>query len=285
MIDVQQDDDLVKADLRTHARLVSERSPWESTWREIDERFPDGAGGFTKTGAGMVRGQRNYDSTHIMANERFAAAGVAITTPEESDYIRPKFLDEELMKHREVKLWCERAGRRLYAIRHAQHTGFGIAANEDWDQLGRYGTSPVWQEARPFGIIYRTLHLSECYIDVDFAGMVDTVHRKFERTARQLDQLFGRENLTEKMRNALASGGNPDTKFEILHIVSPNTEWDADTFDHRRFSISSRYIATDEKQYLRRAGFHTMPISVSRHMTSAGEIYGRSPAIKVMPAI
>lgn len=285
MIDAIQDEELAKADIRRQGRLEAERMPWESTWREIDERFPDGAGGFNKITAGGIRGGRNYDSTHTTAIERFAAAGVAITTPEESDYIRPRFLDENLMKIRAVQLWCERAGPRLRAIRHAIHTGFGTAAHEDWDQLGRYGTSPVWQEERPKGLFYRTLHLSECWIDVDFAGLVDTVHRKFTRTVRQLEQQFGREGLTPKMVEALNTPGKEETEFEILHCVLPNTAWDQDAFDHRRFPIASRYLALDEKIYIRRRGYHTMPISVSRHMTSAGEKYGRSPAIKMMPNI
>lgn len=286
MIDRIQDEALAKVDCQDQLRLESERSPWEQAWCEIDERFPSGAGGFNKITPGTIRGHRNYDSTHITALERFAAAGVAITTPEEQDYIRPRFLDEELMKLPEVQLWTERAGRRLYAIRHAAHTGFGISVNEDWDQLGRYGTSAVWQEATQTGIIYRTLHLSETWIDVDFAGRVNRVHRKFERSAAQLAELFGEEALTQKMRDALKPvGGDPNRKFEILHVVAPNTKWDRERLDFNRFPIVSRYLAMDEKVYLRRRGFFTMPISVSRHMTSAGEIYGRSPAFKVMPNI
>lgn len=285
MIENIQDEELAKADLRDQDRLEAERSPWENAWREIDERFPNGAGGFNKTTPGAIRGQRNYDSTHITALERFAAAGVAITTPEQSDYIQPRFLDPELMRLREVQLWCEYAGRRLYAIRHANHTGFGIAVNEDWDQLGRYGTSPMWQEETPGGIAYCTLHLSETWIDTDFIGRVNRVHRKFERSARQLADMFGLEALTDKMRKCLEPGGNPDTKFEVLHIVAPNTQWDRDRMDFRRFPISSRYLACDGKVYLKRKGYFTMPVSVSRHMTSPGEKYGRSPAFKVMPNI
>lgn len=286
MIENIQDEQLAKADFKDQARLESLRSPWENAWREIDDRFPNGAGGFNRLSAGQIRGQRNYDSTHITALERFAAAGVAITTPEERDYIRPRFLDEDLNKLPEVKLWCEKAGRRLYAIRHAAHTGFGIAVNEDWDQLGRYGTSPLWQEATAMGLVYRVLHLSECWIDEDFVGRINRVHRKFERTARQLADMFGEEALTPKMRRALEGGGQAaDTKFEVLHVVAPNTSWDRERMDFNRFPIVSRYLAMDEKLYLRRKGYFTMPISVSRHMTSAGEMYGRSPAFKVMPNI
>lgn len=286
MDDKLQDEELAKADLRDFARLKSIRAPWEGVWQEIDDRFPDGAGGFNKMSPGGVRGERNFDTTHITSLERFAAAGVAITTPEETQYIRPKFLDPELMKIRDVAIWCQNAGERLYSIRHAVRTGFGVAANEDWDQLGRYGTSPMLTDGKPGrGMYYRTLHLSECYIDVDYTGQVDTVHRCYKRTARQLEQEFGKDALTDKMRECLVQPGKEHTEFEILHVVTPNTAWDTEKLDWRRMPIASRYLALDEKIYLRRAGYFTMPISVSRHTTSAGEIYGRSPGIKMLPTI
>jgi hypothetical protein len=285
MNDKWQDADLVKSDQRRQARLEGERLPWESTWREIDERYPDGAGGFIQTTQGQVRGAFNYDSTHILSLARFAAAGVAITTPEEVDYIRPRFADENLMKIRSVQLWCENAGKRLYDIRHASRTGFGVSAHEDWDQLGRYGTSAVWQEAKTYGLCYRTLHLSETWIDVDVTGTVNTVHRKFCRTVRQIAEQIHKDDMTPKMLDALKKPGGEDTEFEILHVVIPNTEYDQDTFDYRRFPVASRYLALDEKLYVKRAGYYTQPITVSRHMTSAGEKYGRSPAIQTMPNV
>lgn len=287
MTDVIQDDDLAKADLRRHDRLKAERAPYESLWRQIDERFPDGAGGFNQMSPGGVRGSKNYDATHITANERFAAAGVAITTPQERDYIKPRFADPELNKLREVQLWRETAGARHYAIRHAWHTGFGISVNEDWDQLGRYGTSAVATDLRPDrrGLYYRTFHLSEIWIDTDFCGLVDTVHRQVCRPVRAIAQEFGEEALTPKMRDALAKPEGENTEFELLFVVCPNTSWDKDAFDHRRFPIASRVLAIDEKIYLRRKGYFSMPISVSRHMTSPREKYGRSPAIKMLPTI
>lgn len=281
-----QDDDLVKADLRDHERLVSERAPWEAVWRAIDERFPDGAGGFNQASPGAVRGAANFDTTHITALERFKAAMRSITTPRDKQYIVPRF-SAELMKERRVRVWCQVAGERLFGIRHAMHTGFGISVDEDWDQHGRYGTSPVWSEGRQgIGLFYRTLHLSGSYIDVDFAGLVNRHHGKMVKRASELEEMMGGvEYLTPKMRRALERGGNPNAEFEIVHIVAPNRSWDEDRIDWRRFPIGSRYLAIDEKQYLRRGGYHTIPVSVSRHTTSPGEKYGRSIAIKMLPTI
>jgi hypothetical protein len=285
MDDKIQDEELAKCDVKDHERRLEDRRPWESTWRAIDERFPDGAGGFLQTTPGRIRGEGNYDTTHITANERFAAAGVAITTPAEKDYIHPRF-SSELMKERDVQLWCEAAGKQLYAIRYAWRSGFGIAANEDWDQLGRYGTSPMWVDVneQAGGLFYRTIHLSEITIDVDYAGMVDTVDRKITRTLRQIVGFFGKDALTPKMTRALEDDKMQE-EFEILHVVAPNQDYDKDKLDWRRLPIGSRYMALDEKLYLRRKGYFTYPISVSRHMTSAGEKYGRSPGIKMLPTI
>lgn len=284
LIDALQDDELAKDDVRELERLAAERAPYEAVWREVDQRFPDAAG-FTSQTPGAIRGERNFDPTHITSLERFAAAGVAITTPEERNYIKPSFSDPDLMKIPTVKAWADYAGRRMYAIRHAVHTGFAVSANEDWDQLGRYGTSAVWSEAiEGRGLIYRTINLSEIYIDVDAAGIVDTVYRRLTRNARQCEQLFGKDGLTPKMRKAL-DDNKPHTEFELLHAVRPNTSWDRDKMDWRGKPIASRYLALDEKQFLRRGGYWTSPISVSRHMTSPGEKYGRSPAIKMLPTI
>lgn len=286
-----QNDDQAKCDLRDFGRLKTERAPWENTFRAIDERFPNGAGGFVQKTPGGIRGAANFDSTHITALARFAAAGVAITTPEEKLYIRPRFADPNLMKLREVQLWCAEAGRRLYDIRHAPHTGFAVSANEDWDQLGRYGTSPVWSEARDgvrgvrrAGLFYRCLHLSSTYIDIDYSGLVNKAIRYMVKTAEQLAEMFERDSLTPKMLDALQNH-QMQKEFEVIHWVGPNTDYDEEPLDWRRFPVSSRYLAIDEKLYLRRRGFHSMPISVSRHVTSAGEKYGRSPGIHMLPNI
>ena len=280
-----QDDDLVKAHLRNHDRLAAIRAPWEGVWREIDERVnPLGAGGWDKT-TPSVRGAGNFDVTAVESLDRFQAAMAAITVPFQTQYIRPRFADKDLDKLPSVRRWCERAGDRLYAIRYAPHTGFRVQSGEDMRQLGSYGTGPLWTgERRGVGLFYKALHLSECYFDEDFSGQIDTVHRRYERSARQLAQEFGRDALTQKMRDAL-DRNKADEKFEILHVVCPNGDMQPGALDRRGMPVDSIHIAIAEKTILRHAGFHSMPISVSRHVTGPGDIYGRSPAVKVLPTI
>jgi hypothetical protein len=205
--------------------------------------------------------------------------------PFQTQYIRPRFADRELDKLPSVRRWCERAGDRLYRIRYAPHTGFRVQSGEDMRQLGSYGTGPMWTgERKGVGLFYKALHLSECYFDEDFSGQIDTVHRRYERSARQLEQEFGRDALTPKMLKALQDN-KLDEKFEVLHVVCPNGDLQPGMLDRRGMPVDSIHIAIAEKMILRRGGFHSMPISVSRHVTGPGDIYGRSPAVKVLPTI
>jgi len=284
--DTLQDDDLVKAHLRNHDRLAALRAPMESLWREIDERVnPLGAGGWSKNTPGTIHGAANFDVTAVESLDRFCAAMAGITIPRNTQYIRLRFGDKDLDKIPAVRRWCERAGDRLHAIRYAPHAGFEVQAQEDFRQLGSYGTGPLWTgERKGVGLFYKALHLSECYIDEDFAGRIDTVHRKYKRTARQCLQEFGADALTGKMREAIQRN-KLDEEFEILHIVCPNGDLQPDALDRRSMAIDSITIAIADKVILRRKGFHSMPISVSRHVTGPGDIYGRSPTIKVLPTI
>lgn len=289
-----QDDDQVRDHLRNHDRLAMLRAPWESVWREIDERVnPMGAGTIGASAgaagrmsrAGTVKGAQNFDVTAVQSLGRFAAAMAAITVPRNTQYIRLRFRDRDLDKLSEVRRWCEQAGDRLHAMRYAPHAAFAVQATKDFRQLGRYGVGPLWTgERKGVGLFYRALHMSECYIDEDYSGQVDTVHRRYTLSARQCRQEFGEDALTAKMRDAIEKK-KLDAEFEILHVVCPNADLQPDRFDWRGKRVASTHIAIDEKVFLRRAGFQSMPISVSRHMSEAGELYGYSPAMEVLPAI
>jgi hypothetical protein len=125
--------------------------------------------------------------------------------------------------------------------------------------------------------------MSEIYVDTDYRGLVDTIHRSFELTARQAAELLGEDSLSPKMREAYAASDKCDiVKFRILHVVRPNEKLEPDKFDYRGKAFASRYIARDEKWLLRRGGYYSMPMPVSRNSTAPGQKYGTSPMMKVL---
>jgi hypothetical protein len=142
----------------------------------------------------------------------------------------------------------------------------------------------LWaDEVKGKSLFFLAIHMSQVWIDVDFRGQVDTVHRKMELTARQAAELVGKDALSPKMAEAYADPKKIDSaKFEILHVIRPNEQLDTGKYDYRGKAIASRYIAIAEKFILQRGGYFTMPIAVSRNTTAPSQKYGSSPMFKVM---
>jgi hypothetical protein len=150
--------------------------------------------------------------------------------------------------------------------------------------LGAFGTGAIFiDDVIGTGIRYRSIHLSEVYFCENYAGIIDKVHRKFEMTARQAAQRWGVERLPDKVRAALEK--QPETKFEFIHCVKPNDDMMPGRRDYRGMPYVSYYISTDGKSIISEGGFRTMPYAVSRYVTAPKEIYGRSPAMTVLPEI
>jgi hypothetical protein len=284
MADDIQDEQLVKADLRRQERLESERAPFEATYRDAEALCdPIAAGGFNGRPTGPQRNY-NFDSTAIEGLNRFEAALGAVTMPKTERWLGLTVYDKDLARDPNVQRWLEHAGDRVWDCMYAPMAGFGVATSEDRRALGCYGTAALWvDEVRGKSLFFKAVHMSQSYIDVDFRGRVDTHHRKFEWTARQAAQKVGEDNLSPKMRDALAKPDRADSdKFCILHVVRPNEQPVAGAFDYRGKGIASRYIATEEKFILQRGGYYTSPVPVSRNSTAPEQKYGTAPMFNVL---
>ena len=283
-IETIQDEDLVKADLRRQERLEAERAPFEATYRDAEILCdPMAAGAFNGNRPGPARNY-NFDSTAMDGLDRFEAALGAVTMPKTERWLGLTVYDKDLARNPNVQRWLEHASDRVWDCIYAPFAAFGVAASEDRRALGCYGTGALWvDEVKGRSLFFRALHMSESYIDVDFRGRVDTHHRKFEWTARQAAEMVGADNLSPKMREAYGDAQKCDSvKFRILHVVRPSEQVDARALDYRGKAIASRYVAMDEKFILRRGGYHSLPVPVSRNTTAPGQKYGSSPMFKVM---
>lgn len=264
-------------------QLEAHRAPYETAWREIDERVnPLGQGGFNSVSAGSVRGLDILDHTASLGLDRFTAAYTGMIIPRGERYHQLTTTSTSLNDVPAVQAWLEMANDRLFAMRYAPSAGFDPEANMNIRSLGSYGSAPFWIDHWPGrGLYYKTFHLSEVYVDEDFRGRIDTVYRKFCVTARQAAQMFPPNLLTPKMAEAVGKNEG-DRKFDLLHVVRPRKDMDPQRLDFRRLAWESRYIAIEEKQQVRESGYSSMPMCFSRYVTAPRERYGRSPAMQVL---
>jgi hypothetical protein len=275
--------------LRRHDQAVSERSNWESLWQEIAERVLPRSAFFTTKNLteGEKRTQKLFDSTAPLALTRFAAAMESMLTPRTQRWHKLTTRNKALMKSLPVKRYLEDVTDILFAARYSSSANYASQAYENYMSLGAFGTGGVFvDEIMGISLRYRALHLSELYIFENAAGVIDTVHRPFTLTARQVMQRAqseGWSNIPEAIVNAAKDA--PDRKFDFLHVVQPNAEIESGKRDYRGMKYASCYIAIDGRCEVSRGGYRTFPYAVSRYVTGPREVYGRSPAMDALPSI
>jgi hypothetical protein len=279
--------------IRRQEKMSTDRATFDQHWREIAERILPRSDLFqTNRQPGDKHTERVFDATANLALERFAAAMESMLTPRTQKWHRLRTGVPAIDDQQEVKEYLDAVTQILFSVRYAPKANFASQANEAFMSLGAFGTGGVYiDEAVGGGIRYRSVHLSELYIAENFQGVIDTVYRKFQMTARQVMQRtmlkgpmrWKPEDIPQKIKDAAEKF--PEQMFDFLHAVQPNDDVKYGRKDYKGMLFSSCYISLDGRQMVHEGGYRTMPYAVGRYVTSPKEIYGRSPAMTVLPDI
>jgi hypothetical protein len=270
--------------LKRHERLLSERAVWEAHWREVAERVLPRSDFFAgRRTPGEKHTELLFDATACLSLERFTAAMESMLIPRPQRWHGLRVRDEALQENVEVKKWLDEVADILFAERYAPNANFACQANDVFMSLGAFGTGALFIESSTEGLRYRSIHLGEICIAENHQGVVDTVFRKFQLTARQAVQRFGADALPDKI--ATDAQERPDTQHEFLHAVFPNPERVPGALNHRGMAFASHYIAVQGRKIVSEGGYRTFPYAVGRYTTGPKEVYGRSPAMTVLPEI
>lgn len=267
--------------LRRHDRMKGLRGVWNSHWSEVAERVLPEYGNFNAVPTqGSKRSDRIFDATAVNALPKFASAMESILVPMTQKWHGMRMPDESANQADANKRWLEQVRDILFAVR-ARPTGrFQPNVNAALRGIGAFGNGIIFTEDDPGkNILYRVCDLARCWIMESFTGAIDTVHREFTGTPRQLKQKFG--ELPELLRGR--ADKDVDREFTILHCVRPSDEMSDRKYRHFRFA--SWYVCVDTQEVLEESGYRTMPYAVGRFDVAPSEVYGRGPAMYALPDI
>lgn len=272
--------------LRNHAAFQAERSVFESHWREIEDRVSYKGKYFqTLTNTpGQKSTERIFDVTAPLACDRFAAACESMITPRTQRWHTLAPADPSARDIKAIKDWSEEATDVVFGARYAPEANFASQVHEAYWQIGAYGTGCVFvDDVLGKSLLYRAIHLAELYLGENAAGKIDTAHRCFRPTLRQIAQRFGTAAIPQKWKDRLEK--HPEDRTEVLHCVKPNEDRKRGRLDYQGMALSSYYVMTDGRTVLEERGYRTMPYCVGRYSTSPREVYGRGPGMMVLPEI
>lgn len=272
--------------LQQHSEMKTERSAFERTWQEIEDRINPTDIQFNLTEEGRIPGRQNnervFDATPGLALDRFKAALDSLITPRNQLWAMLKPVDGDLADDIEVKRYLEEVNRRLFAARYAAN--FATEMQGSYYNGGKYGSMGLFiGEQRGRGLFYRAVPMKQLFFAENEYGVVDLVHREFYFTARQAYQRFGTKTPDVIQR---AAEKTPNQKFRFLHVVKPRADLDVSRQDYRGMPFVSYYIWMEGKrEILEEGGFRVNPYAVGRYDLSPGEVYGRSPCMTILPDV
>lgn len=283
-MDNQDSKKLVQTSLDRLGKLKQIRSPWEHLWQDCTDYVNPRRGDFntTRSQGDRTRYDKVYDSTAPLANEQLAAGLHGyLTAPSETWF---NLTTETGQPDDSLKAWLQEAVQIMFnEVFHAPDSNFGSMVHELYLDLGAYGTGVMYVEDKPGKqVIFKTFHLAECYVAENSEGVVDTLYRQYKHTGRQLLQLY-KDQLPEKFIENVYK--DPHKEFTCVHAVEPRDTFNPDSKLSKNMPFMSAYILEEEKLILNLGGFNEFPYMVPRWTKTAGEVYGRSPAMTCLPDI
>lgn len=273
--------------INVQSTLESARSGWDSHCEEVGKYVLQRQQDFFTTNnmEGLKRNHYEYDSTANIALNRFAAALDSLNTPRTEIWHRLQATDPELQKVQAVKKYYDDVNSLLFRARYSTRANFAAQNNENYAAIAAWGMSGIMvtDDMAAKAIRYKSCHVAELYVLENQHGLIDTIYRKFELTAKQAVAEYGNDRVSSRILSKLER--EPGCKFWFIHCITPNQKYIAGSLNVDHYRFKSVHVEVDGKQVVREGGFRTLPLLVDRYVTAPGEVYGRSVAMMALADI
>lgn len=271
--------------LRIQASLESDRSLFDSAWRQVAELICPWANTFERSQVtqGEKRTQFQFDATGQLALPKYAAAVVSMTMPAGERWQKLTPINPAMQKSVKLQRWYDEVAEILFTARYLPKAGFEAATGACAMDYGAFGNGCVFcDDSMGDGLRYMPIPMAQLYFSLDPGGTPNRVHRKFWMTAEQIVEQFG-NNASEKARQRMET--NPLEKLEVIHAVYPNMDRDYKRKDYKGMAFASCYLEVDSRHLLEEGGYRTMPYAIAQDILAPGESYGRGRGMNILPTL
>lgn len=282
---------LVDEIIRHFMQLNAARSIFASQWEEVAGLVrPTSRNTFmfgNMNVPGTKKTERQVDATAMMALGRFGAILDSLLTPRNQFWHGLEASNPDVMKDRDARLWFEQVSKLMFKMRYSPMSNFASQNQQNYQELGAFGTGAMFVDRYQgvdgeVGIRYKALPLGETFLIENHQGLIEGFIRWFRLNAYQAYRQFG-DKIPEGIRKHLEK--NSQAQFDFFHYVVPNQDYDSRRIDHGGMKFKSCYVSLEGRALMRESGYHTLPLAASRYDQAPNEVYGRSPAMQVLPAI
>lgn len=282
----QQRDPLAEAICAREAVLRSQRSNWETLWQSVARYVMPREATFTeKVTEGHERNRWVLDSTGPRSNELFASFLHTLMNNPGRQWFHLALVGQDKPSTPQAQ-WLEATAAA--ALRRMVRAKIYEQLHQAFLHLGAFGTAVIYVEGAP-SLSIRHFHLGDCVIDEGDSGDIDAMYRQLMRTPRQAIQRWGEERVSKDLLDA-AKAGRGEEKVRFLHAVFPMDEPALGALmppEVRNLGapFASVWVDTRHRRTMSVGHYHEFPYMVPRWYQTNDELYGRSPAMSVLPSI
>lgn len=265
--------------------LWTERQSWMPHWQDISRYQQPRAGRFlvTDRNQGSPRYNEIFDNTAIWASRTLAAGMMSGMTSPARPWFRLTLSDPDLREVGAVKTWLHRTGILLREVFARSNTY--RALHMGYEELGLFGTwCTVLQPNFDRVMHHYPMTIGEYALAADETGTIDTVAREIQMTVAQMVGKFGRDNVSQTVRN-LYDRHNLDSWITVVHIVEPRHDRDLRKRDNLNMAWSSCYFeqaSENNDKFLSESGFNRFPALAPRWVVTGQDVYGNSPGMEAL---
>ncbi len=272
---------------KRYESLREQRLPWDSAWAELADHFLPTRWRAERDASSSPRllNSRLMDSTGVI-DMRTLAAGLhgGMTSPS-----RPWFslaVHEPDTCDQQVATWLEKVSG---IIRNALHrSNFYTVIHAFYSDIGTFGTGLLVETFDTDGLYFQSVRPGEYVLDTDQNNRVNTFFRRISMTPAQLVAEFGSHGLPDSICNPRYDEMARDfRRLDVIHAVFPRTNARRLPGAKNMPYASVYWLAESAERgrplVLRESGFHEFPAFAPRWDVSGTDVYGRSPAMDILP--
>jgi hypothetical protein len=260
------------------------RMNFEDRWQEVSDFCAPDRQFTIKRAPGEQRNLKIYDPTAVEAAITLSAAVEGLMSNGALPWYSIIDADEAALLDEDQE-WLYHATQQGLNYLGSMESGWPTSSHEVYLDLVSFGTAVLRPAMRDGMLRWEAKDLAGFYIAHNEAGVVDEAHRVFKFTITKAAEVFGPEALHPETREKLGDPTKSGEEIEIRHSIMPNRDRQFGRMDGDNKKWYSVYQETKKKHVLRRGGFNEFPYLVPRWSKRSEEVYGTSPAMRVMPAI
>jgi len=260
--------------MKRYEAAKTHRNTWEQHWRECYEYALPQREIFNEHSPGTKKNTRIYDSTALVATQRFAsrlqstlippfkkwaklAAGTAIPKDAQMQ------IDEALQETTDT----------LFSF--INHSNLATEANESFLDLAVGTGALLLEEGEGDELLkFTAVPLKELIIEDGPHGTVETVFRQHSKPARDLLRIWNKGTLSEQTTRLTEE--KPEELVALVEATIYNPE--KEVYEYVILEEKTKHIIFEDY-------FETSPWIVFRWAKVAGERYGRGPIMTALPDI